>query len=253
VSIGRGGVVPLVAGLAVIAAVGLVAPVRRPLYDGVVAQEPYRFLNPVGTELGDPTSYMGSQAVAGPQSPAFAAATAESPPQAQLIAQAGAFSIARNVAELHISITPAAPDPADSVIGNAYQFEVTGSDGAAVVIPRGSFVTLALRAPAGATDVAIVQSEGGGWQSRPMLQSGQPDLYLVNVDALGEFAIRGSMPVSTIQPNLWARVIGIAMAAAFVVVAASLLWPRRRRPPPADANPAASSHRRGWSRRGPRR
>jgi len=238
VSTGRAGVASLVAGLAVIATVQLLAPMRQPpVYDGVVVEEPYRYVSPAGAEAGNPTSYTGSEPVSGTQSPAFAAATGESPPQAQLIAQAGAFAISGNITELRVSIIPAAPDPADSVIGNAYRFEVTGPDGTAVEIPSGSFVTLALRAPTGATGVTIVKLESGVWQPAPVMESGQPDVYLANVDALGVFATRGTLASTSVEPNVWAKAIGIATAAVFVVVAASLLWPHRRpRAPSADAN-----------------
>ncbi len=243
------------AGLAVIAMVQLLMPVRQPpVYDGVVVEEPYRFANPAGTEAGNPTSYTGSEPVTGTQSPAFAATTGESPPQAQVIAQTGAFAITGDITELRVSITPAAPDPPDSVTGNAYRFDVTKPDGTAVTIQDSSFVTLVLRAPTGTTDVTIVRLDGGAWQPVPTMSSGQPDAYLANVDALGVLAIHGTPASTAIEPSPWAKVIGIVMAALFVVVAGSLLWPRRHpRSPTADGQPRTASRKRSRSRRDTRR
>ncbi len=249
------GLASLVAGLAVIALVQLLVPARRPpLYDGVVVEEPYRYVDPAGAEAGNPTAYAGSEPVTGSVSPALAAATNESPPQAQLIAQAGAFAITSAISELDVSITPAAPDPPDSVLGNAYRFAVAAPDGTAVGIRGDSFVTLALRAPAGATGVTIVKLVDGAWQPVPMMDSGQPDIYLANVDALGEFAVRGTLATTAPSSNPLVRLIGIALAAVFVVVAGSLLWPRRRsRPAPPNAAPATPSRKQKESRRDRRR
>src|SRR6202008_1664103 len=85
------------------------APFRSlPLYDGVIVQEPYRYLAPSSGQAGSPTSYAGTQPIHGATSPAFVAATTESPPQAQLIAPAGAFVVPAGVTALSISIQPVA-------------------------------------------------------------------------------------------------------------------------------------------------
>ncbi len=88
----RAAVVSLGAGLGLIALAQLAAPFGSPpLYDGVVVQEPYRYLSPGPGQLGSPTSYRSTLPVTGIASPVFVAATTESPPQAQLIAESGAF------------------------------------------------------------------------------------------------------------------------------------------------------------------
>ena len=242
-------VASLAAGLVVIVAAQVLAPLDRPpLYDGVVVEEPYRYLAPGPDQAGDPTSYNGTQPVTGTPSPAFAAATAEGPPQAQLIAQAGAFSIPAEATALAVSITPVAPEPPAAIAGNAYRFDVADQAGAPVPVTSGSFVTLLMRAPVGLTEVTMVQLLDGAWTRLPTLRAGSPDTYDVNVDALGVFAIEGTpAPVGT-DPGPWFRAVGILAALATLIVAISLLPTLRRRRPPAD--PLARSAQRSKRGRG---
>jgi hypothetical protein len=234
----RAGLTCLAVGLAMIAWAQMAAPMTSPpLYDGVVVEEPYRYLSPAPGEAGDPTSFSGTKPLAGGGSPAFVGATGESPPQAQLIAQGGAFAAGAGASGLVVTITPVAPAVADAIAGNAYQFTVTDQETAAVPVAAGSFVTLALRAPADVTDVTIVRFASGAWQSLPTMRGGQPDVFLVNVDELGEFAVRGTLPSSGIDLGSWPRFIGVILAAGSVLVALGLLVPRRIRqdrsnPPP---------------------
>ncbi len=224
----RVGLGALAAGLAVIAAAQVLAPVHAPpLYDGVVVEEPYRYLSPAAGEAGEPGSYAGVQPIDGGASPAFAAATSESPPQAQLIAQSGAFAPPAGTSELAVAITPLPPTPPDAIVGNAYRFSVADGGGLAVPVASGSFVTLALRAPAGSTDVTIVRSGDGAWAAVPTLRGGQPDVFLANVDALGDFAIRGTAAAGGSGLGDWPRLVGIAAAIGAVLVGVALLRPRR--------------------------
>jgi hypothetical protein len=238
VSNARIGAASLAVGLVVIASAQILAPLARPpLYDGVVVEEPYRYLSPSPGEAGAPTSYAGTQPVTGATSPAFAAATAESPPQAQLIAQAGAFTVSTVTSSLAVAITPVPPAPPDSITGNAYRFVVTDQAGEAVSVTSGSFVTLLLRAPAGLTDVSIVQLVDGVWQTLPTMRGGEPDAYDINVEALGEFAIRGVAPAVGIDFGPWSRAIGMLAALGFVLVVISMFLPTRRpRSGPADSS-----------------
>ena len=74
------GGVAVVLGLALLAVcVPLVG--RRPLYDGVVVTEPYRFLDPGEGEAGSPASFSDVFDVFGGQSPILSAGTGESPPR----------------------------------------------------------------------------------------------------------------------------------------------------------------------------
>ncbi|HUG30994.1 MAG TPA: hypothetical protein VMQ65_10835, partial [Candidatus Limnocylindria bacterium] len=100
------------AGGALALAVQVAAPVGVPLYDGVVVQEPYRYLHPTGEQAGSPASFSSTPAVSGSVSPNVIAATTESPPQAQLIAQEGAFVLSASATGLQVSVAPIeAPPP----------------------------------------------------------------------------------------------------------------------------------------------
>ena len=245
------GIASLAAGLAVIAATQLLVPVGQPpLYDGVVVEEPYRYLSPGPGEAGDPSSYAGSQAVDGAASPAFSAATSETPPQAQLIAQAGAFTVPPGTTALRVAIAPVPPEPADEIAGNAYRIAVTDAAGAAVPVASGSFVTLILRAPPGLTGVTIVSLASGTWQALPSLRGGQPDAFVVNVDTLGEFATRGTVEAQGFDLGPWLRAVGALAALGSVVVVIALLLPIRRPRRPSKPPVRGAKARKGPGRRG---
>ena len=52
----RRGWLAVLAGAVLVLAIQVAAPVGVPLYDGVVVQEPYRYLHPTGDHVGSPTS-----------------------------------------------------------------------------------------------------------------------------------------------------------------------------------------------------
>src|SRR5665213_3954149 len=62
-----------------------------PLYDGVVPEDPYRYLAPAAGQPGDAPAYSGTIAVTGTTTPNIVASTSEIPPQAQPIASPEAF------------------------------------------------------------------------------------------------------------------------------------------------------------------
>ena len=240
----------MVAGFGCIAAAQALAPLDAPpLYDGVVVEEPYRYLSPAPGEAGNPTSASVTRPLENGASPAFGASTSESPPQAQLIAPPGGFDVRVGTTELWISITPVAPAPPDSTVGNAYRFEVTDENGVSVRIAAGSSPTLVLRAPPEASEVRIVRLVDGAWQELPTRRAGQPSSYLTNVDALGEFAVRGTVAQGGGGVGLDLRFVaaGAMVAAGSVVVLLVLVRPRRpakARPPPARRTPVPRKQRR---------
>src|SRR5260221_2080498 len=228
----------LAAGLAIVAAAQILAPLHAPpLYDGVVVEEPYRYLSPGPGQAGNPTSASVVKPLEKGESPALSAPTAESPPQAQLIAPTGSFAVPSGTTDVRISITPVAPAPADSIVGNAYRLAVTNQAGVAVPLATGSLPTLVLRAPPEASDVRIVQLVGGAWQELATQSAGQPSAYLANIGALGDFAIRGSVtPSGTGFDPIPVALVGLASLGT-VVVLLLVLRPTRDAPP-APAPPA---------------
>lgn len=109
----RLGWVAVLAGGLLTLAVQVAAPVGVPLFDGVVVQEPYRFLHPTGDQAGSPGSFSESTDIEDVV-PFIAAKTTENPPEAQLIALDDAFELTAGATSLEVSIAPIeAPAPPD--------------------------------------------------------------------------------------------------------------------------------------------
>ena len=228
----RATLLSLLAGLGVIVGAQLVAPIGSPpLYDGVVVQDPYRYLAPGPGQLGSPTAFTASWAVSGASSPQFVGATTENPPQAQLIAQPGAFVLPSGTTALTVSIEAvAAPAPPSTgpIAGNVYRFSVLDQTGAAVAINPSTRPTLLLRAPGGVADAVIARFSDGAWQELPTEPSGQGGIAISNVSALGDFAL-----IALPTPGFFGldpRLVGVAAAAAVLsALALGVAWWRSQR------------------------
>ena len=248
----------VLAGGALGLALQVAVPVGVPLYDGVVIPDPYRYLHPTGNEPGDPSSYTATEDVTGNQSPVFAAATEESPPQAQIVVMEDAFQLNPGTTTLNISITPVDPvaPPTDGTIaGNVYRFAITDDSGQPVA-PKSCEAcrTLVLRAPDGVNEARVQHFADGAWTDVKTDHAGIAAMYQSNLDALGDFAMvtgatGASGPAGGLDPLLFG---GIALAAFFVVVA-GLFWYRRRPPPVPVVHLGPGRGRMPSKRRGPRR
>jgi hypothetical protein len=258
----RAALLSLSGGLVVIVVSQLIAPLGSPpLYDGVVVQDPYRYLVPGPGQVGEPTSFLSPLPVDGTTSPRFIAATSESPPQAELIAPPGAFVVGAGVTTLAVSIDPVeapAPPSAGTIAGNVYRFAVADRTGVGLAVTPATVPTLILRAPDGVIDATIARNSGGTWQELPTEPAGQPGIFLTNVSELGDFAL-----IATSESGLLGLdqrlVVGSVIAATVAVVVLGFLVSRsRRRPvpvprplPPRRPRPSKrgrSGRRRGGSR-----
>ena len=203
-----------------------------PLYDGVVPQEPYRYLVPRTDQAGEPSSYHGSVLVSGASSPPFVAATTETPPQAQLIAGSGAFVLPSGVTSLTVSIEPVSDAPSaasGAITGNVYRVSVSDQAGTELAIDPATEPTISLRAPNGVVTAAISQLVGGTWHDLPTGQGGQPGVFLADVTDLGDFTT-----IEQEQTQGGPGSITVILGAATVLITAAvlggvLLW-RRSRP-----------------------
>ncbi len=229
------------AGLCLMAAARLGAtPAAPPLYDGVIVQDPYRYLSPASGQAGSPTSAQASQAVTGGTSPQFVVATSESPPQAQLVAPVGAFVLPAGTTSMSVSIEAVPPGAMPSgrdISGNVYRFQVRDEAGADLAVTPGHEPTLLLRAPAGIFSGSIGRLSDGTWQDLTTQSTSQVGIFGTNPSALGDFAVLVSPLGSAL--GLDPTILAAAALAAGVSVLGLLLVLRRGHRPatPAPAPP----------------
>jgi hypothetical protein len=227
-----------------------------PLYDGVVVQEPYRYLAPGPGQVGSPTSFTSAVPVDATTSPQFVAATTENPPQAQLIAPSGSFVLSPGAAALNVSIepVPASTPPSDGPIaGNLYRFTVADQTGAPLTISLAKLPTLILRAPDGTVAATIARFSGGGWQELPTQSSGQPGIFYANVSSVGDFALIASPAAGLFGFDPGLVVAAVVAAVLSAVVLGFLITRRRTTPPPARVPPPPRRPRPAKRRSGGRR
>jgi len=165
-------------------------PVARPLYDGVVVVDPYRWLDPpAGLEGGA----RGVRQTLPVQGGGFSVDTPENPPQAQIDADYSALSLPSGTKTLVVAITPVkAPPvaPGDGVLaGNVYELQVANQRGVAVPVASGSQVTVLFRGPSSLTDAKIELLSNGAWTAIETEPAGVPDMYTALVSEFGEYAL----------------------------------------------------------------
>jgi hypothetical protein len=251
----RAALTSLGAGLLVVAAARLTIPLDAPpLYDGVIVQDPYRYLAPESGQAGSPSSFRATENVTGPTSPQFVGATSENPPQAQLIAPAGAFDLTPGTTSLAVSIEPVAPaatPSGDTIAGNVYRFTVRDLSGAVPALSAENHPTLILRAPQALFTATIGHRAGGAWQRLPTDTAGQPGMFSTNVSELGDFAVlaapsQGPIGLNPVVVAVAAMVAGVSAVGLLVL----LLRGQRRTPVSVSLRgPLPSKRRRRDARR----
>ncbi|TMB57616.1 MAG: hypothetical protein E6J47_01975 [Chloroflexi bacterium] len=219
------------------------------LYDGVVIEDPYRYLQPPPGAAGNPSSATASAQVESGSVGQLYTATTEVPPQAQVIAEPGALMLPAGATSVTLSVTPAASTALPTsgrLAGNAYRISVTDQTGAAVTIRPGSLVTLVLRADRPPGSGTIAQFVGGAWETLPSDIGGLPDLFSTNMTSFGDFGVVDAAPAAsasagaTAAPSSapstggesqppWILIILIAVAAAVVGWVWGDAWDSQRR------------------------
>ena len=235
----------LALGLVVVLATQAITPRASPLFDGVVVQDPYRFLAPALGQDGQPTSAASKIPVTGGLVPAFAVYTSEMPPQAEMLARGSEFSVSLATRSLTVTIEPIEPHGGSSnvhIAGNVYRVVVTDQSAAVVPLVPGQSPTLALRAPPGVSpDAGIARYVNGSWLPIPTEPSGLQNLFISNPDALGDFAVLGSVAENPggVSPGF----LIAALVAAGLVVLLGLSGARRIRASPFQPPPAGPTAR----------
>jgi hypothetical protein len=229
--------ITLAAGLLLLIGVQLPARhVATALYDGVVVEDPYRYLKPPSGAIGNPSSATVTAQVSGGSVAQLFAATSEVPPQAQVIAEQGALVLPGGATSVTLSIEPVAPaslPTSGRLSGNVYRILVTDQAGAPVTIRPGSLVTLVLRGDRPPTNGTIAQYVGNSWETVPSDIGGLPDLFSTNLTSFGDFGVidsaapQSTSPVPSAAPSAtppptgqgqppWILIILIALGAAAV-------------------------------------
>ncbi len=239
------------AGLAVTVAAQMLGPIAGPpLYDGVVVQEPYRFLSPSPGQAGSPTSAQATPAVTGGGSPAVVAATGESPPQAQLIGGAGAFVVGDAATAIDLSIEPV-PAPAASsgrpLVGNVYRVAFADQAGTPLEVAPNNPLTLTLRMPDGVSSATIAHFANGAWTELPTQSAGQAGILLTSITEPGDYALLGSGGgLFGLDPAL---LIVVGMAVVLSVLVLAVVAPRRGRSRPSGSSTERAAGERGAGER----
>lgn len=242
----------LAAASVLVLAVQVAQPVGVPLYDGVVVQEPYRFLHPQGGQPGSPGAYSGEAPVTSDSSPIFSAYTSENPPQAQLIALRGAFTLTPGATKVLVSIVAVEPPPPPAVggiAGNVYRIAVTDQSGAPLEVrPCAGCLTLRMRAPENTTEAVLQRYADGAWHDVETVHEGLTGSYVTNVLALGDYAV---ISAASVEPGGPGAIVVVGGAAVLLLLAfgAFLLLRVRQAPPAPEPGPRA---RIPSKRKGPR-
>lgn len=230
----------LAAGFAIAAAVQMVVPMGSPLFDGVVIEDPYRYLAPPPGGDGSPTSAASTLAITGGASPAFAVYTGETPPQAELLGRGGELAMGAGATSLKVTIAPIQPAGGSSpatIAGNLYHFSVTDQSGAAVGLALGQTLTIALRAPDGISpDATIARFANGAAQAVPTSPSGLKNLFITDATQLGDFAVLGAVATAPTGIDPVPLVAGLIVAGVVALLLISRIGiPGRRTRATSDA------------------
>jgi hypothetical protein len=214
-------------------------PAQPPLYDGVVVVEPYLWLDPPPDHPGGATGSSTEIAVAAGRNDLFAAATYETPPQAQIFGIAGSLIVASGATKVSLAIQPV-PNPAAPadgyVDGNVYRFDVRDQLGRTVTARPEAVVTIILRpADPGVRGAKIGHFDGVAWHALATLDAGQAGVEAVVTD-FGDFAILAE----GVSPYPTASAAPTTPVAPSLVPEASQASPSTPVPIPVDQMPPGS-------------
>jgi hypothetical protein len=180
---------------AVLAVIGLVVGGRPSitLYDGVVPDEPYLWLDPPPGHPGNPQGATATLPLKDGKSPLVAVATPELVPQAQVFAIPAGLVLTAGTTGIDVSIAPVEPPglPTDSHIeGNVYAFTVTNQAGTPLTADPAALVSIVLRAPDPATPTATVARwDGTTWEALQTSPAGAGATFSAVVTEFGDFAV----------------------------------------------------------------
>lgn len=193
----RGWLVILVALTALSVVLRLLPAGSPPIFDGNCIADPYRFLG--STPAPQPVSKVFAAGTAFPTSEVF---TGETPPQAQLLMEAGTFDTSTSVT---VSITPvpapAAKPPNGVIEGNVYKFAVLTPAGTGLEPRPGIPVTIVVRATTSVPAPVVDHFNGTTWTPLQTFNSGCGNTFELSTGQLGEFAAVGPSGAGPPKPT----------------------------------------------------
>jgi hypothetical protein len=211
-----------------------------PLYDGICLPVTYQSLG-ANPPPGSVTKVITVQQ----QFPTVVVNTSEAAPQAQVIFEAGTFTVTPGSAVTVTirAVPPPSTKPPDGALdGNVYQIAATGPGGTALQPASGKPATVALESPvAGGTQPVIERYDGGHWTALNTVQSGCATTEEAASPSLGLFALVVPSGASTggnggpagSGSGLPAPLlVGGGLVVAVVVLVGGLRLTRRGRRPP---------------------
>jgi hypothetical protein len=189
-------------GLLVIVAAGLAVPAAPPLYDGVVPNEPYRWLDPAPPgQTGGAVGATAQITVANGKSPLVAVATPETVPQAQVFAPPEGLTLPAGATAINVSIQPVLVTgaPAEGHIdGNVYQFSLTDQEGTPLTAPASARVSVVLRSTDPTlAEATVARYAAGSWQPLKTSGAGFGGSFIAVVTEFGDYALITSGPGSS--------------------------------------------------------
>ncbi len=179
-------------GLLMVVLARVLVPGAPPLYDGVVINEPYKWLEPPPGGEGGAQGVSDTAALENGGSPLIALATPEQPPQAQVFAPPGALVLPAGTTSLLMAIMPipAEGTPASGQIaGNVYRISITDQAGVPTKAPPQAYVSVVMRGPDGLLEATMARLKGGAWQPLETSHAGYTSGFLSIVTEFGDFAL----------------------------------------------------------------
>jgi len=200
-----------------------------PIYDGQCIADPYVILS------GSPPAQGATMTFPkGSSFPAAEVSTSETPPQAQILMEAGTFV---NSTAVTVTITPVpapAVKPANGTIqGNVYRFSAVDASGTDLEPVSSSLaVFVILRALTSVPAPTIDRFNGSSWTPLSTLNAGCGNTFEVTSATMGEFATVEPGGGGTTPPASGGGIPGVAIIGALalvLIIAVAVLFTLDRR------------------------
>jgi hypothetical protein len=187
-------------GLLMAALARILVPGAPPLYDGVVINEPYKWLEPPPGAEGGAQGATGTAALENGASPLIALATPEQPPQAQVFAPPGALVLPPGTTSLLLSITPIPTEGTPGsghLAGNVYRISITNQAGVPTTAPPEAYVSVVMRGPEDVLEATMARFKDGAWNELDTSHAGYTSGFLSIVTEFGDFGLIAPGPSAT--------------------------------------------------------